>query len=599
MKKRSITDSYETEIKISLALLICFLLSLNFLSAYSLSKARRAQYKGFIEKLEITLENIRLDIQSNRGRLPDISYLSDIADLSGIEKIEILDSFGGQVMSVSDAKDDYFAEAAITTASIRDNNDNIAYYISVGSVNREGKNLQRLALFDTIFRLCGLVAGLVVAYLFIRTVMNPYRKIKKEAAKLDLPQINLNDADGVEYAVRTFQEVIRELKKKERILQSLYDSSEKRADSLARYNEYILGGISSGVIICNNKGVITRFNPAAEKIIGFKQKNSQDRHFKEVFGSEHHISVILSEALNNDQTYSRTEYNTTRENGETQWIGLSSSLISDNQQNKIGAAVLLTDLTRIKRLQDISDFTEKMAALGEMSAGLAHEFRNSVAAIMGFGSLIKKLIPQDNKAHSIAELIINESRATEEMLRRFLTFAKPLEVIPDNINIKQFIDDCLKAAVDFIGVGGIEVVVEDNSNNLRIPADPTLLKNAFNNLVINACQAMGQTGVLSIVINHPGEKDHIEINITDTGKGIPHDILPKIFNPFFTTKDEGTGLGLALVRKIITGHMGTIDVESGEGRGTTFIISLPTAVDLEHTTEVQKKQDSKAKTVLT
>jgi len=277
-KRRSITDSYETEIKISLALLICFLLSLNFLSAYSLGKARQAQYRGFVEKLELTLETLRLDIQTNHARLPDIAHLNDIAGLSGIEKIEIADSLGVQVMSVSDTRDDYFAEAAILTASIRDDKGNTVYHISVGSVNREGKNLQRLALFDSIFRIFGLVAGLVVAYLFIRTVMNPYRKIKKEAAKLNLPKINLDDADGVEFAVRTFQEVIRELKEKERILQSMYDSSEKRADSLARYNEYILGGISSGVIICDNEGIITRFNPAAEKIIGFSQDYKQDRH---------------------------------------------------------------------------------------------------------------------------------------------------------------------------------------------------------------------------------------------------------------------------------------------------------------------------------
>jgi signal transduction histidine kinase len=317
-----------------------------------------------------------------------------------------------------------------------------------------------------------------------------------------------------------------------------------------------------------------------------------------VFGKDHRISTILSEALTNDVTYSRTEFNTIREDGEKQWIGLSSSLISDNQHNKIGAAVLLTDLTKIKRLQDISDFTEKMAALGEMSAGLAHEFRNSMAAIMGFGTLIKKTIPEDNKAYSIAELIINESRATEEMLRRFLTFAKPLNVIPDKINIKRFIDDCLKAAVEYMGDGGIEVVVEDNSNDLRIAADPTLLKNAFNNLIINACQAMGQSGVLSIVIDHPGDKDHIEIRITDTGEGIPPDKLPKIFNPFFSTKDEGTGLGLALVRKIITGHMGTIDVESGEGRGTTFIISLPVAADLNQVVDPLDKRASKEKSAL-
>jgi PAS domain S-box-containing protein len=264
-------------------------------------------------------------------------------------------------------------DAISETAVVKDKNGAIVYTITIAAVNYAGARLQRLAIYDALIRIAGLIAGLLVAYLFIRSVMNPYRKIKKEASLLNLPQVNLEDADGVEYAVRMFQEVIRELRQKESLLQAMYDNSEKRADSLARYNEYILGSISSGVIICDNQGIVTRFNPAAEKIVGIKEQLIQGKHFGDVFGKKHKISIVLSEALDHDRTFSRTEFEISREDGEKLWIGLSSSLISDNRGEKVGAAVLLTDLTSIKRLQEISDFTEKMAALGEMSAGLAHE----------------------------------------------------------------------------------------------------------------------------------------------------------------------------------------------------------------------------------
>ena len=574
-RKRFFTDSYETEIKISLVLLICFLLSLNFFSAYSLGKARQAQYKGFTDNLKLALESIRSTIQANHLNLPDITYLSDIADLARIDVIEITDSLENPVMSIRSPENGDSRNALSESAIIKDKNGSIVYAITITAANHAGSNLRRLAIYDALIRVAGLIAGLLVAFLFIRSVMNPYRKIKKEASDLNLPLVNLDDADGVEYAVRTFQEVIRELRQKESLLQAMYDNSEKRADSLARYNEYILGSISSGVIICDNQGVITRFNPAAEKIVGANEQFIQGRPYGEVFGKKHHISIVLSEALSHNRTFSRSEFEISREHGEKLWIGLSSSLISDNHGEKVGAAVLLTDLTNIKRLQEISDFTEKMAALGEMSAGLAHELRNSVAAILGFGKLLDKTAPPDEKFHSIIKMIITESMHTEEMLKRFLSFANPLKIVPQKTIPSLLLQECLKTARELFPDRRIDIKIKDSSKGLAIDGDPMLLKNALGNLIRNAFQAMGENGHLQVSIDVIEKNNFVQIGISDSGAGISPDVLPKIFNPFFTTRDKGTGLGLALVKKIITGHMGTINVESNPGEGTTFTINLP------------------------
>ncbi len=574
-RKRLFTDSYTTEITITLVLLIGFLLSLNFLTAYSLGKARQAQHDEHVLNLELVKENIRGDIVSAGMKKPDITYLQNTARRSLIDKIELVDSLGNRIMMVGSLLPDEIDKAITVTSTIRNESGEVAYYLFVSSLNREGAKLQRLALFDSIFRIAGLIAGLILAFFLVKTIMNPYKKIKKEAEELGLPDLDIENTDDIEYVVRKFHQIIRELKDKEALLKSMYDSSEKRADSLARYNEYILGGISSGVIICDNDGIITGFNPAAGNILDIDHVYSQGKNYAEIFGKNHHITNIFDDVLNNSHVVSRSEFEITIDENEKRWIGLSSSLIIDNQQVNIGAAVLLTDLTKIKKLQDISDFTEKMAALGEMAAGLAHEFRNSVAAIMGFGKLIRKMLPDDHKANSIAEMIITESQTTEEMLRRFLTFARPLKVIPEPVILRRVIDDSVQLAKESNQDKIIHLILDDNVDGVEVSADPTILKNAFSNLLINAYQAMDENGTLSIVLGLDDAGEQAVIRISDTGGGIPPDIIPKIFNPFFTTKDKGTGLGLALVKKIITGHYGTIEVESFEGKGTTFIVTLP------------------------
>ncbi len=592
-KKHYFSGGYESQIKISLILLIGFLLSLNFISAYSLGKARLAQQNDYNLRMKLALNLIQENIKSNFMYLPDASYLNDIINQAGVDEIEIFDSLSNQLIDIRSSRTIPVENRIINSVTVTGKNDRTVYHIFASGVNSEGANLKRLALFDTIFRISGLIVGLFVAYFFIRSVLNPYRKIKKEAKKVDLSRIGFDDVDSVEYAVRMFQEVIRELKQKETLLQAMYNSSEKRADSLARYNEYILGSISSGVIICDNQGIITRFNHAAEKIIGFNQQYSQGRHYSEVFGKKHHIAKIFDEALNNNNTFSRKEFEIPRKNNENLWIGLSSSLISDNSNNKIGAAALLTDLTKIKKLQEISDFTEKMAALGEMSAGLAHELRNSVAAILGFGKLLKKILPSEKKAASIAQMIISESLATEEMLSRFLNFTRPLKVVPAKIAIRQLLDESINMALEMHQDKKINVNVDDRSDGLPINGDPILLKNALNNLIINACQAVDKSGKINVRVDYDNRDNQLKILISDTGRGISKANLPKIFNPFFSTRDKGTGLGLSLVQKIITGHLGNIEVESKEGEGAAFTITLPVDLKIEQTDEDSAKQPEK------
>jgi PAS domain S-box-containing protein len=574
-KKQRLTDSYEIEIKISLILLVGFLLSLNIISSFALTRARIAQQNDHDRKLDLVLEIMQKTIELNNLILPDRIYLNDLMRKASIHKIEVSDSLGTPVLSL--CSPGTFDETKIRSrnAVIHNKNKQPVYQVSVKGMNIEGENLARLALIDKVFRIAGLLASLIVAFLFIRTVMNPYRKIKREASRLNLPHVDFDKADSIEYAVRVFQEIIRELKQKESLLQAMYDSSEKRADSLARYNEYILGSISSGVIICDNQGIITRFNRTAEKIFDIDKDDSQGKHYGEIFGKKHQISKVLGEALFDGKTYSRTEFEIYRKSGDKLWIGLTSSQIFDNEDKKIGAAVLLTDLTEIKKLQEISDFTEKMAALGEMSAGLAHELRNSVAAIMGFARLMHKQCQQSGIDASIASMIISEAIATEEMLSKFLDFARPLKINYIRVKISEILANCIRMASEMYQDKDIKVTLNDDSGGIDIYGDAVLLKNALSNLIINAYQAMDQNGVVRIDMAVEKNNRQLKIAIADNGGGIAEENLSKIFNPFFTTKEKGAGLGLAIVRKIIIAHGGTIEVESRREEGTKFTVVLP------------------------
>ena len=266
-----------------------------------------------------------------------------------------------------------------------------------------------------------------------------------------------------------------------------------------------------------------------------------------------------------------------RKDGEKGWLGISSSFIKDDRGTKLGAVLFFTDMTDLKRLQKEVAFREKMASLGEMSAGLAHELRNSMSTIWGFGKLLKKSLKSNHPMMEAVEMIVNESHATEEMLQRFLAFAKPMELAPGEVMVKDVIQESLGAIKGTLK--GIKVKLEVKEETPRISGDPLLLKQCFQNLFQNSIDAMPQGGGLFINVEKSagskGEKDFLTVEISDTGEGISPDELEEVFLPFHSSKEKGAGLGLSLVRKIIDLHQGRIEVQSNPQKGTTFKIYLP------------------------
>jgi PAS domain S-box-containing protein len=578
-------DSYELEIIISLGILLLFLISINFISGYSFEYARRAQIALFEKNLALAADFAASHLENILGKLEhtaplDEQDLHSLAIRTGIDNIALLDTLGQVTASTrAPASHDIESNEVVVERPLTTITGRPAGRVRLQTPNITAQQLSRLSNWDTIFRILGLTASLLISALFLKAILLPYRRIKHEALDFNLDIAESGPRSGIEYIVTTFKNLILELEDKRSQLESMYKSSQRRADSLARYNEYILGSITSGVIICDSKGLITRFNPSAKNVLQFLETGCLGKHFGNVFGKIEKLVALFDDAVHHGKTHSRLEIEIDRPQGGRVWLGCSSSLINDERGGGMGAVVLLIDLTEIRRLQEQASYSQKMAALGETAAGLAHEVRNSFAAILGFANLLKKLGGRDPEIIKMIDAIKTESSGAETLMSRFLSFAKPLDIHPAMIDIREIINTSL----NFIPRARLETtkVIKEIEHGLpEFLADGALLKQALSNLIINACEALSDGGEIMIraYLQEPTSKygpREIIISVADNGSGLSSEIADKIFDPFVSGKPDGIGLGLALTKKIVVLHEGRIEVHSKPGKGTRFTIYLP------------------------
>ncbi len=440
--------------------------------------------------------------------------------------------------------------------------------------------IQRLSKLNTLARTAGLlVAGLVTLFL-IRSVLRPYRLMMEKAReeKIGSALGRRSEEGSADVAVEIFGQVISELKKNEATLQRLYAETNRKARDLESYNEYILRSIGSGMIICDTRGKITRLNNSAQRILGLSEKDAAGKHYKTLFEEKSALCSLIEMALSEKKICSIPEMEMSRTDGQNIWVGATTSAVKDGQNEMLGVALLLTDVTEIKSLQHQVAFKEKMAALGEMSSGLAHELRNSMGAILGFAKLLKKKGVDHSSAREIVDGMLNEAVSVESLTQRFLAFAKPSYLKMEKVNLRNVVDECIKTLEEKLEKNKIGLEVTSEPDLLTILGDRLLLRQSFQNLIQNSIEAMPAGGELSINLRKTEAYNNervIEVEISDTGCGMEEKDQEKIFNPFFTSKERGTGLGLSLVKKIVSLHNGRIEFESRLNKGTTFRVYLP------------------------
>lgn len=245
------------------------------------------------------------------------------------------------------------------------------------------------------------------------------------------------------------------------------------------------------------------------------------------------------------------------------------------ENNDIDDIYIVSDLTESRRMQDEIVRSEKLASIGKVATGFAHEIRNPLSSILGSIELVKKTTKFDDENSMLMDIIVKELLRVNELIERFLMFARPAPPKFSNTNLAQIVSEVVEMVrFDKDFKNGIEIKIIDEFKG-EIMADPSMMRQVFWNLIKNSIQAIKEAGEIIIAIREGKEAGYVEVEVKDTGCGIPQTELKNIFDPFYSTKEKSIGIGLSIIHSIVKEHKGKIDVESVVGEGTVFKIIIP------------------------
>lgn len=255
-------------------------------------------------------------------------------------------------------------------------------------------------------------------------------------------------------------------------------------------------------------------------------------------------------------------------------ICVSVTPLRGSEGGKIGAVIILRDLREIRELQEKVRRSERLASLGRLASGVAHEIRNPLSSIKGFAQYFRDKFEGGSEDKSHADIMIQEVERLNRVITQLLDFARPKELHLQSYPLSQVLEHPLKLIRADLNRKGIKLIPSPFSEE-KVKVDSDQITQALLNIFLNAMESMDHGGELRVDTKSRNEKGGVEIWISDTGPGIPQENLSRIFDPFFSTKKKGTGLGLAITAKIVEAHEGEITVESKEGKGTTVKVYLP------------------------
>src|SRR5580698_6071730 len=390
------------------------------------------------------------------------------------------------------------------------------------------------------------------------------------------------------FMAASMQGVIEKLRTQEKELARLNLLAQERAQESERLTEEVTRNMPTGLLLVNATGSISSTNPAAEEALGIR--TLRYRSYQEILGADSDLTRMLTACLRDAQTIQRGEVEHLTAGGEVRHLGVTISPIYRTVRNPArgnpavdmkvsGALCLMSDLTELTALQKQIRWKENLAALGEMSAGIAHEFKNSLATISGYAQMIRsETAPGDVRESS--ERILEQTRALTHVVTEFLRFAKPLEICYETVPMQTVVEKVAEELHETIP----HCTVEFEGTFQDLPGDEALLRQALLNLARNGAESAltaSKTPCVTIsgTIEELGGRKWQRICVADDGPGIPETDLPKIFLPFYTTKSEGTGLGLAVVQKVALQHGGSIEGRNRQGGGAEFLLWLPLRQD--------------------
>jgi len=435
----------------------------------------------------------------------------------------------------------------------------------------------RLLTNPLVIRMGIVLLGGIVAFVVGVWLMRLLRqKITEEQTVEAAPRAS---ADGG-FTLAAYQGVIQRLKEQEKELDRLHKAERERAQVSENVSAAVLSNLPSGVLLFNPAGLVQQANEAAKFILGYASPFGL--HARDLFRGVSNVRMApgepeasadalldaVEQALRKGSAFRRVEADYRTPAGEPRILGITLSPVRAAAGDTLGAACLISDLTEITTLARQVRLRENLAALGEMSAGIAHEFKNSLATISGYAQMLAgERDPETSQ--QFARKIAAETSSLTRIVTDFLNFARPQDIQAETVDLRPLLENCAREC-------GVSLRFNAFPPGLELNGDPTALRQAFANLLRNSAEAVRDGKPAEVAVSAESAGEALRLVLRDNGGGIPQEDLAKIFIPFFTTKAQGTGLGLALVHRIVSEHGGSISVAS-DATGSTFTLSLPAA----------------------
>jgi nitrogen-specific signal transduction histidine kinase len=370
---------------------------------------------------------------------------------------------------------------------------------------------------------------------------------------------------------------------------SLKPSVSRRAGPAGRTEEdpffrHIVGSLRNGVIAFHRNGTLALMNDEAYRIFALTRRAGDiGRPFTEVLQERPAVIRVLAGAFEMSHLPNRAEL---RLKDLNRVVGYTLSQVKDSSGVALGAVMFFKDLTQVEQVEERERLRDRLASLGEMAAGIAHELKNPLAGIEVMAGLLRRQVPESVDAQSLLADIISEAKLANAIVVQMLEFVRPVRLQVEQTDLAQVMHQAVTLAESKVPRGAVGVAINMAPELPMIAGDQYQLTQVFTNLVANAFEALGGKGHLTITAvttmpeddaAFPGPQPPIPlmvVDVADDGPGIPAELTDRIFDPFFTTKPQGSGLGLAIVSKIVDAHDGRIDVSSSNA-GTRFRVTLP------------------------
>lgn len=352
----------------------------------------------------------------------------------------------------------------------------------------------------------------------------------------------------------------------------------------------ILRHVKSGLISVNTLGRIIYFNRAAGEILGYKEQEVKEGNYQEVFKTRMpQLAEKFYQALNFNQVDSRDVLHITGFNNRKVPIGISTSILGDKQGGIRGVIAIFQDITEAIKLEERIRTADRLAAVGELSAGIAHEIRNPLASISGSVEVLREELSLSGENQKLMELIIKETGRLNKILTEFLHYAKIGPAALTKVELTHLLDEVIDIVKKHPAFGqGILINKKISSDYLYVSGEENQIKQILLNLLVNAIESMEEKPGEILITNQslnqinqyyfngeePESSDWVPLAIMDQGKGMTEEQKEKIFSPFYSTKKNGSGLGLAIVQRLVNNLGGRIEFKSQWGKGSVFVVYL-------------------------